>query len=265
MAPEPRNASDTDLQLLGVNPDSRLGFVAVLVDDNQSHTTGIVSIVRALPGEALRIIQPFADQLTGEPAALTAQRWRRGGLLAWKPSEAPPDLVGHAVSGHQDHARSQDLTALVGDDWNYPDYQFLIVRTRLLGRAHSSPGRYFDARTRGAISSPPAESACSVPDPASRAPITASIDSLTNRLRERSQFNFQATQNAIKADPVPFETGHVSGRRGSPAPVPLRLAELISLTGSVRLREEVARGKGAMRPQSVRAMITEPVHPTPAW
>ena len=77
--PEPRNASDTDLQLLGVNPDSRLSFVAVLVDDNQSHTTGIVSIVRALPGEALRIIQPFADQLTGEPAALTAQRWRRGG------------------------------------------------------------------------------------------------------------------------------------------------------------------------------------------
>src|ERR1035441_6404338 len=42
----------------------------------------------------------------------------------------------------------------------------------------------------------------------------------------------------------------VSGRRGSPAPVPLRLAELISLIGSARLREEVARGKGAMRLQS---------------
>ena len=41
--------------------------------------TGIVSIVSALPGEALRIIQPFADQLAGEPVALTAQRWRRGG------------------------------------------------------------------------------------------------------------------------------------------------------------------------------------------
>lgn len=77
--PEPRDASATDLQLLGVNPDSRLSFVAVLVDDNQSHTTGIVSIVRALPGEALRIIQPFADQFTGKAVALTAQRWRRGG------------------------------------------------------------------------------------------------------------------------------------------------------------------------------------------
>jgi uncharacterized protein YciI len=77
--PEPRNASDTDLQPLGVNPDSRLCFVAVLVDDNQSHTTGIVSIVSAFPGEARRIIQPFADQLTREPVALTAQRWRRGG------------------------------------------------------------------------------------------------------------------------------------------------------------------------------------------
>jgi hypothetical protein len=77
--PELRNASDTARQLPGLNPDSRLSFVTLLVDDNQSHTTGIVSIVRALPGEALRIIQPFADQLTGAPVALTAQRWLRGG------------------------------------------------------------------------------------------------------------------------------------------------------------------------------------------
>jgi uncharacterized protein len=76
---EPRNASDTEGPLLGINPDSRLSFVAVLVDDDQSHTTGIVAIVRALPAEALRLIQPFADQLAGEPVALTAQRWRRGG------------------------------------------------------------------------------------------------------------------------------------------------------------------------------------------
>jgi uncharacterized protein YciI len=78
-APKLRNASDTDLRPLGVDPDSRLSFVAVLVDDDQSHTTGIVSVVEALPGEALGIIQPFADQLTGEPVALTAQRWCRGG------------------------------------------------------------------------------------------------------------------------------------------------------------------------------------------
>ena len=76
---ELRSASDTEGQLLGINPDSRLSFVAVLVDDDQSHTTGIVAIVRAHPGEALRLIQPFADQLAGEPVALTAQRWRRGG------------------------------------------------------------------------------------------------------------------------------------------------------------------------------------------
>ena len=77
--PEPRNGRDTDRQVLGINPDSGLSFVAVLVDDDQSHTTGIVSVVRALPGEALRLVQPFADHLAGEPVALTAQRWQRGG------------------------------------------------------------------------------------------------------------------------------------------------------------------------------------------
>lgn len=77
--PEPRSASDIDRRLLGISPDSRLSFVAVLVDDHQSHTTGIVSIVTALPAEAPRIIQPLVDQLTGEPVALAAQRWQRGG------------------------------------------------------------------------------------------------------------------------------------------------------------------------------------------
>jgi hypothetical protein len=71
---EPRRAKDTDDQLLGINPDTRLRFVATLVDDDQSHTTGIVSIVRAPLDEAPRIIQ-----LTDEPAVLTAQRWQRGG------------------------------------------------------------------------------------------------------------------------------------------------------------------------------------------
>jgi len=32
-----------------------------------------------VPASALRIIRAFADRLTGEPVALTAQRWRRGG------------------------------------------------------------------------------------------------------------------------------------------------------------------------------------------
>jgi hypothetical protein len=39
----------------------------------------------------------------------------------------------------------------------------------------------------------------------SRAPITTSIDSLTNRLRERSQFNLQPTESDIKTDPIPIE------------------------------------------------------------
>jgi uncharacterized protein YciI len=70
---------DADLRLPGADPDGRLGFVAVLVDDDQSHTTGIVFVVRALPDEARRIVQPIADRLTGEPVDLTAQRWHRGG------------------------------------------------------------------------------------------------------------------------------------------------------------------------------------------
>ena len=76
---EPRNAGDTGQPPLGVEPDSRVSFVAVLVDDDQSCTTGIVSVVRALPAEALRITQAFAGQFTGGPLALTAHRWSRGG------------------------------------------------------------------------------------------------------------------------------------------------------------------------------------------
>jgi hypothetical protein len=45
----------------GGNPGSPLSFVAVVVDDDQSRATGIVSVVPAVPGKALRIIQPFAD------------------------------------------------------------------------------------------------------------------------------------------------------------------------------------------------------------
>jgi hypothetical protein len=58
------------------------------------------------------------------------------------------------------------------------------------------------------LSPPPAaEPACPVPDPASRAPITTSIDSLTNRLRERYQFNLQAIPAAIQTDLVPTKSG----------------------------------------------------------
>jgi uncharacterized protein len=72
-------ARPSDLPLSGVDPDGRLSFVALLVDDDQSRATGIVSVVRALPGEAASIVQPLADQLTGGPVALTARRWTRGG------------------------------------------------------------------------------------------------------------------------------------------------------------------------------------------
>jgi uncharacterized protein len=77
--PTPRKANDTGPQLLGVSPDAHLSFVAILVDDDQSHTIGIASIVSAPRVEAPRIVQPCADQLTGVPAALTAKRWQHGG------------------------------------------------------------------------------------------------------------------------------------------------------------------------------------------
>jgi hypothetical protein len=78
-SPEPWNASGPGPQLPSANPEGRVHFVAVLVDDDQSCTTGIAAIVSAIPGEELRGIEAFAGQLTGEPVALTAQRWRRGG------------------------------------------------------------------------------------------------------------------------------------------------------------------------------------------
>jgi uncharacterized protein YciI len=69
-----------DLPLSGVDPDARLAFVALLVDDDdQSRTTGIVSVAAILPGAAAGIVQPLADRLGGGRVALTAQRWTRGG------------------------------------------------------------------------------------------------------------------------------------------------------------------------------------------
>lgn len=76
---KPRNTRHTEEGRLGMDLDSRVRFVAVLVDDNQSHSTGIVSVVRALPAQAAGIIGPSVAQLTGEHVTLTAQRWQRGG------------------------------------------------------------------------------------------------------------------------------------------------------------------------------------------
>lgn len=78
-APKPLVGGGADLRSLDVDPDSRLHFLAVLVDDDASRTTGIVAVVRALPDEAVPVLQPFADRFAGEPVALTAQRWSRGG------------------------------------------------------------------------------------------------------------------------------------------------------------------------------------------
>lgn len=77
--PRPRDTDGTGPPLPGAGPDGRVGFLAVLVDDGQAHTTGIVSTVTALPDQALSIVQPFADQIAGQPVTLTAQRWQRGG------------------------------------------------------------------------------------------------------------------------------------------------------------------------------------------
>jgi uncharacterized protein len=77
-AHQPRNLGAAGLQLPEVAPEGRVRFMAVLVDDGQTCSTGIASTVSAAPGEALRIVQPLADQLIGGPVALTAQRWQRG-------------------------------------------------------------------------------------------------------------------------------------------------------------------------------------------
>ncbi len=64
----------------GAEPDGRLVFVAALVDDEGTGTTGVVAAVRALPDEARSLVQPIADRLAGgRTVALTAQRWERGG------------------------------------------------------------------------------------------------------------------------------------------------------------------------------------------
>jgi len=78
-AHQPSNVGGTGLQLPEVSPDGRVRFMAVFVDDNQTCTTGIASIVSAVPDVALAIVQPLADRLAGERVALTAQRWQRGG------------------------------------------------------------------------------------------------------------------------------------------------------------------------------------------
>ncbi|MFD3999266.1 YciI family protein [Streptomyces rubiginosohelvolus] len=66
--------------LSGAETDSRLIFVAALVDDGGTGTTGVVAAVRALPDEARGLVRPFAERLTGgRPAELTAQRWERDG------------------------------------------------------------------------------------------------------------------------------------------------------------------------------------------
>ncbi|MFC8656265.1 YciI family protein [Streptomyces parvus] len=66
--------------LSGAETDSRLIFVAALVDDGGTGTTGVVAVVRALPDEARGLVRPVAEGLAdGRPAALTAQRWERGG------------------------------------------------------------------------------------------------------------------------------------------------------------------------------------------
>ncbi|WP_017622392.1 YciI family protein [Nocardiopsis chromatogenes] len=58
--------------------DDRVGFAAVLIDDS-AHTTGIVAAVRAYPEEAVALVRPLADHLSGGGADITAQHWRRGG------------------------------------------------------------------------------------------------------------------------------------------------------------------------------------------
>ncbi|MFI1934878.1 YciI family protein [Streptomyces sp. NPDC020330] len=66
--------------LLGAEPDRRLSFVSVLLDDGGARTTGVIAAVRALPDEARHLVQPFADRLAGGgPTPLGAQRWQRGG------------------------------------------------------------------------------------------------------------------------------------------------------------------------------------------
>ncbi|WP_405749278.1 YciI family protein [Streptomyces sp. NBC_00012] len=77
--PHARTPGDAEQRLLGAEPDGRLSFVAVLVDDDHDSTTGVVAAVRSLPDEAQSLVQELADRLAGGPTPLTAQRWQRGG------------------------------------------------------------------------------------------------------------------------------------------------------------------------------------------
>lgn len=65
--------------------DHQLSFIAVLLDDDQAHTAEIVSVARAARGEALRLVQPLADEFAAGPAAHRAAlalfiplEWRHG-------------------------------------------------------------------------------------------------------------------------------------------------------------------------------------------
>lgn len=62
-----------------VEPDAGLGFLGVLVTDDQAGSTGIVATVSVGPADAVRFVRPIADQVAGGRIALTAQRWERGG------------------------------------------------------------------------------------------------------------------------------------------------------------------------------------------
>ncbi|MEV5200088.1 YciI family protein [Streptomyces sp. NPDC053720] len=75
----PRTPGDAEQWLPGAEPDGRLSFVAVLVDDDRESTTGVVAAVRALPDEARSLVQSLADRFSGGPTPLTARRWQRGG------------------------------------------------------------------------------------------------------------------------------------------------------------------------------------------
>ncbi|MFE6667489.1 YciI family protein [Streptomyces sp. NPDC057697] len=78
-SPRARTPGEVEPRLLGAEPDDRLDFAAVLVDDDQATTTGVVAAVRALPDEARSLVQSWADRLAGGPAPLTVRRWQRGG------------------------------------------------------------------------------------------------------------------------------------------------------------------------------------------
>jgi hypothetical protein len=111
------------------------------------------------------------NALAGRPAAVLRCRPGRGRQLL-----VPRSQVRLATApGRTRQARSLDL-AETGMTWR----EFC----RMTGRAGSA---------NGAASSPRRRIGLSRARRSSRAPIITTIDSLTNRLRERYQFRFQAT------------------------------------------------------------------------